>query len=162
MSTYGLGQAFEDVSRAGLDSGRPLGSEQRRRAAHLLHTLIRAGHAAGLPDDPRRWASDPATLIVTAIRNAGPQQPVQHRAPAQCSAWALREAAAEMQLSEDINSAPRHARLTDDQPDTQGEFIADAIDELLGHADYIEENATLPTENQLPDYDRHLQALARP
>ena len=100
MIVYSLADAFRDISLVVVRSGVSLDYDLRVRAAGLLHTLVRAGRSAGLPDEPERWLGDhPAVWITAVMRDAGRPRPVADgEAPALSSPWALREAANELRI----------------------------------------------------------------
>jgi hypothetical protein len=158
MLVYSLNAAFEDVSLVVARSGEALDYDRRRRAAGLLHTLVRAGRVAGLPDDPELWpAGHPAAWVVGTMCHAGPAQPIDGGdTPAESSPWALREAANEMRIglsstADALDGLPEDERA---EEEAECEHAHREIDELLQHADHIEgEHSELPAPDELAGYD---------
>ncbi|MGH3772828.1 MAG: hypothetical protein ACRDRW_15790 [Pseudonocardiaceae bacterium] len=161
---YSLGAAFEDVSLVVVRSGLPLDRDRRFRAASLLHTLVRAGRVAGLPDDPGRWpVGHPVAWVVASLRGAGPARPVGDGGlvPAESSPWALREAAREMRIALDLTAAVLDQLPEPERAEEQRcRWLAQReIDDLLQQADYIEvDHSELPTAGELAGYDAALLA----
>jgi hypothetical protein len=166
MLVYSLNAAFEDLSLVVARSGEALDYDRRRRAAGLLHILVRAGRVAGLPGDPGLWpAGHPAAWVVETMRHAGPAQPIEAgETPAESSPWALREAANEMRIGLSI-AAEALDGLPDDEraeEEAEREHAHREIGELLEHADYLErEHSELPAPDELAGDDAELLTRRR-
>jgi hypothetical protein len=100
---------------------------------------------------------NPASWVVEAIRTAGPAREVRAYAPANCSAWALREAGAEIALGESIAREQRRRGLEPGEDDLEGRFTAESIAALCEQADYVEEHAELPAADEVDDFDADLR-----
>jgi hypothetical protein len=159
-SDYTLPAAFEDISRAVLASGQPLDYDKRIQGGQLLHTLVRAGHAAGLPDDPQAWPASPAAFLASTMAVAGAPQQVTPLAPGCASSWAMREAAAELQISLIVTADQLHELDPETRAEAQAERAADTrvATELIEHAESMIDGVgdSLPAPDELEEFDQDL------